>query len=125
MTPAARDTHRLATMEKREMNTTLSFTAVTSGGQAFDIDFPLHPATRSADGVADLLADMLASLSHHLEDQHALSDGDVLQALAMLLAIRARMTSPNAEAIEALVIQLFRDAHDAVCRASSYRAGRA
>lgn len=106
------------------MNQTLSFTAVTSGGQAYDIDFPLHPATRSASGVSDLPPAMLASLSHHLEGSHALSGGDVLQALAMLIAIRARMTRPHPEAIEALVVQLFRDAHVAARSAPVCAAGR-
>ena len=33
----------------------LEFTAVTSSGRAFDINFPLHEHTRSARGVSDLV----------------------------------------------------------------------
>lgn len=108
------------------MNETLAFTALTSSGQAYDIDFPLHPATRSADGVSDLLTALLDCLSQHLDGRrHNLSDGDVLQALAMTLAIRARMTGPDPDAIEKLVVDLFSKAHAATRNATPYAMGRA
>ena len=37
----------------------LQFVAVTSGGRAFDIEFPLHPETRSATSVSDLVTRLL------------------------------------------------------------------
>lgn len=107
------------------MNETLAFTALTSSGQAYDIDFPLHPATRSADGVSELLTALLGCLSQQLNPPHNLSDGDVLQALAMTLAIRARMTGPDPDAIEKLVIDLFSKAHAATRSATPYAMGRA
>ncbi|KAB2311620.1 hypothetical protein F8A87_07445 [Betaproteobacteria bacterium SCN2] len=107
------------------MTETLAFTALTSSGLAYDIDFPLHPGTRSADGVSGLLTALLDCLSQQLDGRHPVSDGDVLQALTMTLAIRARMTGPDAEATERLVVDLFREAHAAARTARSYAMGRA
>ena len=45
---------------------TLLFTALTSGGHAFDVQFPLHPQTRSADGVSEIITALLETLSHRL-----------------------------------------------------------
>jgi hypothetical protein len=42
---------------------TLTITALTSSGHAYDIDFPLHPQTRSSDAVADLVTAQLAAIS--------------------------------------------------------------
>ncbi len=45
------------------MTPILSFTAVTSGGVAYDVEFPLHPLTRSTQGVSDLLTALLETIS--------------------------------------------------------------
>jgi hypothetical protein len=107
------------------MTETLAFTALTSSGQAYDIDFPLHPATRSADGVSGLLTALLDCLSRQLDGSHNLSDGDVLQSLAMAMAIRARMTGPDPDAVENLILDLVRKAHAATRAAQPYAMGRA
>lgn len=107
------------------MSQTLEFTAITASGTAYQIDFPLHPQTRSPEGVSVLMTRMLDCVSQVLEERRDLSDGDVLQALAMTLAIRARMTSSQADTVAALVEALFRDAHQAASEAMPFAAGRA
>lgn len=107
------------------MSENLEFTAITASGTAYAIHFPLHPETRSAEGVSLLMTRLLDCISQVVDTRRDLSDGDVLQALAMTLAIRARITSNRAEAVASLVETLFRDAHAAACEAEPFAAGRA
>lgn len=107
------------------MSGTLTFTAVTSGGVAYDVDFPLHPLTRSSQAVSDLLTALLETISRHVEDRRDLSDGDILQALCLTLAVRARMVGATPDSAYELVVELFDAAHQAACAASPYEAGRA
>ncbi len=103
----------------------LNFTVVTSGGVAYDIEFPLHPQTRSAQGVSDLLTALLDTVSHASTERPGLSDGDILQALCLALAVRARMVGAAPQSARELVIELFDAAHAAACAATPYGAGRA
>ena len=103
----------------------LFFTAVTSGGRAFDIEFPLHPQTRSAQAVSEMITSLLETLSQHVEAHQDVSDGDVLQALAMTLAVRARMVDAEPKSTLALVNQLVDEAHHAAQDAPDYEAARA
>lgn len=107
------------------MRKILQYTAVTASGQAYDIAFPLHPATHSGDVVARLVTRLLAGISEHAALTEDLSDGDVLQALAMTTAIRARMLGLQPAAAEALNRSLQETAWEAVQAADSYPAGRA
>ena len=104
---------------------TLLFTALTSSGRAFDVNFPLHPQTRSAEGVSEMITGLLETLSHHVEAGGAVSDGDVLQALAMTLAVRARMVDAAPESTLALMHGLVEEAHQAAQKAQTYEAARA
>ncbi len=104
---------------------TLLFTALTSGGQAFEVNFPLHPQTRSAEGVSEMITGLLETLSHHVETAGSVSDGDVLQALAMTLAVRARMVNATPESTLALIHDLIDEAYQAVQDARTYEAARA
>ena len=103
----------------------LEFTAVTSSGQAFDINFPLHEHTRSDMGVSDLLTSLLDSISTFTTTTHAISDGDILQALAMSLAVRARMVDETGNTSRPLLHELIDTAVDAARDARVYRAARA
>lgn len=107
------------------MNRTLSFTAVTASGVAYDVEFPLHPLTRSAAGVSDLLTALLDTVSRAVDARRDLSDGDILQALCLTLAVRARMLGASPESAHELVTGLFDAAHRAAWAATSYGAGRA
>ena len=80
----------------------LDYTAVTSGGRAFDMHFPLHPPPAA----------------------EAVSDGDILQALAMAMAVRARMIdAPPASALR-LMHELVDTAYAAALKAEDYPTGR-
>jgi hypothetical protein len=103
----------------------LQFVALTSGGRAFDIEFPLHPQTQSAPAVSDLVTHLLAVISGHAKDRTDLSDGDILQALAMTSAIRGRMLEGDQADIADLNRLLHEQAWLAVRAAKSYAAARA
>ena len=103
----------------------LQFVALTSGGRAFDIEFPLHPQTQSASAVSDLVTRLLAVISEHAKDRADVSDGDILQALAMTSAIRGRMLEGDQADIAELNRILNEQAWQAVSAANSYAAARA
>ncbi len=103
----------------------LKYSALTSGGRAFDIAFPLHPQTRSPEAVSEMITGLLEALTAHVELRKDISDGDVLQALAMALAVRARMVDAAPESTLILVRGLVEKAHQAAQQASSYEAARA
>lgn len=104
---------------------TLAITALTAGGQAYEIDFPLHPNTRSADAVADLVTAQLATVSEQVAKHRGLSDGDILQAMAMTLAIRSRMAGGSPESMNKLMGELFETAYTAALASQPMLAGRA
>jgi hypothetical protein len=103
----------------------LQFIAVTSGGRAFDIDFPLHPQTQSASAVSDLVTRLLEAISEHAKGRADVSDGDILQALAMTSAIRGRMLDGDQSQIADLNRLLYDRASEAASAAQSYAAARA
>jgi hypothetical protein len=104
---------------------TMKFTAVSSAGAAYTVDFPLHPETRSSAQVAELLSAVLAALSEIIDRDRDVSDGDVLQALAMAAAIRSRLVDAPVPVTRRLLDQLVGDALEAVAHASRVSAGRA
>jgi hypothetical protein len=104
---------------------TLTFNAVTSGGRAFDIDFPLHRETRSEDGVSAMVTALLDAISRTLESGKGMSDGDLLQSLALTLAIRARMLDVAPESARILALGLVDSALQAARSARTYAVGRA
>jgi hypothetical protein len=103
----------------------MMFTAVSSAGAAYTVDFPLHPETRSSAQVAELLSAILAALSEVIEKHGNVSDGDVLQALAMGAAIRSRLVEVPVPVTKRLLNQLVGDALEAVMQAAPVNAGRA
>lgn len=103
----------------------LQFAAVTNAGRGFDIAFPLHPETQSGESVSRLVTALLATISGQTGRSEPLSDGDILQALAMTAAIRGRMIDADPGQIDALMRSLHGVAWEAVQAASSYRTGRA
>jgi hypothetical protein len=94
--------------------TVLSYTAVTQSGRTFEIEFPLHPLTRSSDSVGEVVTALLDALSRETRAGKDLSDGDLLQALAMTLALRAHMTEAQPDHMHTLVRELYDTAHQAV-----------
>lgn len=102
----------------------LDYTTITGSGEALDIRFPLHQETRSAGAVADMLSAVLAALSKQIEDGGETSDGDVLQALAMAMAVRARMVDVPPAVSLRLMNELVDDAFAATLKAERYQAAR-
>lgn len=69
----------------------LPYRVRTQSGDAFDVEFPLHPETGDPVRVAQLLALILDNLDRDLGLGGETSNGDVLQALAMAMAVRAEI----------------------------------
>lgn len=88
------------------MSKTLPYRADTARGNRFDFDFALHPETASAVHVANLLSTTLAALDREIRTLGDVGNGDVLQALAMALAVRTRMLPGNPEALAKLSDEL-------------------
>lgn len=105
--------------------TVLPYTAVTSDGQALSIEFPLHPQTASPDHVGELVTALLNALSAYIETQPEVGNGDVLQALALIVAIRARIIEAPAAVLEDLINELTESALIAAQRAQPVPSGRA
>ena len=105
----------------------LPFRAVTATGDKFDLEFPLHPDTEEVVRVEQLLTAVLEAVDAHLKLAGDGSNGDVLQAMAMAMAVRARIINAPFEQIEALASDLFVEAMQAVAAADRHSppAGRA
>ena len=108
-----------------EESSVLGFTAVTTGGDAYDIAFPLHPETRSGEAVSDIVSAALEAVSATLDRHGDLSDGDILQGLAMTMAIRARLVDVSPEVSRKLMHELVDSAFEAAREARGYPAARA
>lgn len=107
------------------MITRLPYTAITSAGDAYEVRFPLHPETRAPERISALLSSALEAISKDVESGTPVSDGDVLQALSMALAIRARLVDAAPGASLRLMYELVDSAFAAALEARCYRAGRA
>lgn len=97
----------------------LPFTAITDTGDKFDIEFALHPSTESAVRVHQLLGDTLETVSREVR-RDPMSNGDVLQALAMALAVRARMIAASPTVTAELATDLLQTALNSVSEADIY-----
>ena len=90
---------------------TLPYTVETATGDSFRIDFPLHAETGSGVRVNQMLTAILAALDRDIRlGGEETSNGDVLQALAMALAVRARMIHAPSEVTDELALDLLRRA---------------
>jgi len=106
----------------------LEFTAITDSGQALDISFPLHPHSGSPEAVAAMVSALLQTLSEQVAEYGEISDGDVLQALGMTMAIRGQLMNQDEESaqqVRQLQHELLQVAQEAVAGARQYVAGRA
>ena len=85
---------------------TLAYSAITRSGETLQFDFPLHPQTVSEREVARMVSAILEGLTRSIGTRNDISDGDVLQALAMAMAIRAEMVKAPQGAAQSLSRQL-------------------
>ena len=103
----------------------LSYTALADSGSAYDIWFPLHVETGSMEAVSDILTRVLRAASDGIGSHPGVSDGDVLQALAMAMAIRARMVDAKPAASLRLMHELIDQSFAAALGADAYPTSRA
>ena len=75
----------------------LPYRYVTPSGEAVSFDFRLHPETGSAVRVQQLLDRLTDTLDSEIGVLGDTCNGDVLQALAMALAVRTEMIPANPE----------------------------
>jgi hypothetical protein len=111
---------RVETMPKEY----LPFTAVHTGG-AREINFPLHDLTVDAVDVGAMLEALLVSISEQIQLRRNVSDGDVLQAMCMALAIRMHLVEAAPDAVRAMVAATLEQADDAVANSIVLPVGRA
>lgn len=97
----------------------LPFTAVTDTAEKFDITFALHPSTEAPMRVHQLLGDLLETVSRDVR-RETMSNGDVLQAMAMALAVRARMIASDPETTTQLANDLLQTAIESVLDAQVF-----
>lgn len=69
----------------------MPYVVTTATGDRLEFSFPLHPDTGSAVRVTQLLTSLLATLDREIKLLDETANGDVLQALAMALSVRASM----------------------------------
>lgn len=91
----------------------LPYKATTSSGQQHEFDFPLHPDTASPVKISNLLSALLGCLDRELAQLEPVSNGDVLQALAMVMAIRTRILPGQPEELARLSAGLVQSALEA------------
>ncbi len=103
----------------------LPFTYVTTGGKSANVLFPMHPQTRSPEQVGKLLASTLAAMTEQIHQAGDISNGDVLQALAMAMAIRLELTGVERTTGLSLANQLIETAYQATAKAITVPAGHA
>jgi hypothetical protein len=88
----------------------LPYRVSTQTGDVIDFDFPLHPDTGSPVRVAQLLTAVLATVDREIRTLGETSNGDILQALAMAAAARARMIHAPVEQTSELARTLLTEA---------------
>ena len=105
----------------------LPYRAQTATGDTFDIAFPLHSETGDPIKVEQLITVMLKTIDDEIAVTGLTSNGDVLQAVAMTLAIRSGMIHTPMESSASLTRDLVEMALEALGRATVHRApsGRA
>ena len=75
----------------------LPYRAQTATGDTLNIEFPLHAETESPVKVSQLLTAVLETIDKEVAVAGPMANGDVLQALAMAVAIRSRMIHAPSE----------------------------
>jgi len=96
---------------------TLPYRVETGTGDTFDIEFPLHEETGNPVRVSQLVSQLLATIDRDLALFADTSNGDVLQAVSMVFAVRAGMIHADSDTTGRLATQLLSIALDAVAEA--------
>jgi len=96
----------------------LPYRSITESGAVLDVSFPLHEHTASAMRVSQLLCALMQTLTREIGVLGTTSNGDVLQALSMALALRAGMVAQAPAAALGLSLELAATATAAVSRSA-------
>ena len=97
----------------------LPYTVHTDTQDTHDIEFPLSEHTEDSVRVHQLLTTVLNSIANDLKIVGTVSNGDILQALSMALAVRTRMVYAPEQTMRTIVADLTESA-----LAASYAAKR-
>ena len=100
----------------------LPYRVQTATGDTLDIEFPFHAETESPVNVNQLLTTILETINKEVALAGPMANGDVLQSLAMAIAIRARMIHAPSEVTADLARTLTTCALDATTNAKISRA---
>ena len=84
----------------------LPFAVHTDTHDTFDNEFPLSEHTEDSVRVHQILTTVLNSIAHDLKIVGAVSNGDILQALSMALAVRTRMVYAPEQTMRAIIADL-------------------
>jgi len=95
----------------------LPYRVETATGDILDITFPLHGETGSPMRVDQLLSAILNAVDQDIKLCGETGNGDVLQALAMALAVRARMIHAPEDVTAKLAHELLTSATTAAATA--------
>lgn len=90
------------------MPTRLPFSATTASGERFEISFPLHEHTASPVRVAQVVSAVLEAIDREVTVSPGTANGDILQAVAMALAIRAAMIEAPKEMTDRLALDVLK-----------------
>ena len=91
----------------------LPYRVETATGDTLNITFPLHSSTASPVRVNQLLTAILDAIDQDIKVCGETGNGDVLQAAAMALAVRARMIHAPTNVTAELSSQLLEEALNA------------
>ena len=89
----------------------------TGTGDIFDIEFPLHAETIDPVRVSQMVSRLLATIDRDLTLFVNTSNGDVMQAVSMVLAVRAGMVHADSNMTHQLASELLTTALNAVAEA--------
>ena len=95
----------------------LPYRVETATGDTLNITFPLHSDTASPVRVNQLLTAILDAIDQDIKVCGETGNGDVLQAAAMALAVRARMIHAPTNVTAELSSQLLEEALNAASKA--------
>ncbi len=106
------------------MPKSLPFTVFHQSGGAVEYKFPLHPETQSAIDVHNILEHLRDALTFLL-DNKKMGNGDVLQAITMLLCMRADMVDVDRDTMRSLLEEMLANNMAATHAAIHNQASRA
>lgn len=88
----------------------LPYQLTTPSGEKIHFEFRLHPETASASRVYQLMDSILKTVSHEIGILGETQNGDLLQAMAMAMAVRTEMIPADPELTQRLAREVLEQA---------------